>query len=278
MAEITASEINRLRQQTGAGMMDCKKALAESGGDFDKAIDYLRKKGQKVSALRAERDAKEGVVIALASEDMTRGVIVNLSCETDFVAKNEDFIAFATKAAQIALDQNATSAEALNALSIDGVTISDKVAEMVGKIGEKIQIRRFEKLNAETVVPYIHSNYKLAVLVAFNKPKSEALVSAGKDIAMQVAAMNPAAVDKESVSQDVIDRELDIAREKARADGKPDNMIDKIAAGALNKFFSESTLINQEFVKDNKKKISDVLRDIDKELKVTAFRRVTLSN
>jgi len=278
MAEITASEINRLRQQTGAGMMDCKKALTESGGDFEKAIDYLRKKGQKVSALRSDREAKEGVVVAIANDQMNRGVIVNLSCETDFVGKNDDFIAFAKKAAQLALDNNVSSAQEVNALPMDGVTIGDKVAEMVGKIGEKIEIRRFEKLEGETVIPYIHSNYRLGVLVAFNKPKSEILLSTGKDIAMQVAAMNPAAVDKESVSQDVIDRELDIARDKAKADGKPENMIDKIAAGALNKFFNESTLINQEFVKDTSKKISQVLKEIDKDLQVTAFRRVTLSN
>lgn len=278
MAEITASEINRLRQQTGAGMMDCKKALTESGGDFEKAIDYLRKKGQKVSALRADRDAKEGVVVAIANAEMNRGVILNLSCETDFVGKNDDFIGFAKKAAMLALEKNVSSVNEVNALPMDGVTIGDKVAEMVGKIGEKIEIRRFEKLEGETVIPYVHSNYRLGVLVAFNKPKNDTLLSTGKDIAMQIAAMNPVAVDKDSVSQDVIDRELDIARDKAKAEGKPENMIDKIAAGALTKFFNESTLINQEFVKDNKKKIIDVLKALDKDLKVTAFRRITLSN
>lgn len=278
MAEITASEINKLRQQTGAGMMDCKKALTESGGDFEKAIDYLRKKGQKVSALRADRDAKEGVVVAIANVEMTRGVILNLSCETDFVAKTEDFSSFAKRTAELALESNASTAEEVNALTLDGIAVGDKIADMVGKIGEKIEVRRYEKLEGETVVPYIHSNNKLGVLVAFSKPKSDSLVVAGKDIAMQVAAMNPAAVDKDAVTQDVIDRELDIAREKAKADGKPENMIDKIAAGALTKFFNESTLINQEFVKDNKKKISDVLRELDKDLKVTAFRRVTLAS
>ena len=278
MAAITAAEINKLRQQTGAGMMDCKKALTESGGDFDKAIDYLRKKGQKVSALRAERDAKEGVVVAIANDAMTTGVIVNLSCETDFVGKNEDFINFAKNAAQLALDNNVSTLEELNALPLSGVTIGDKVAEMVGKIGEKIEIRRFEKLEGGTVIPYIHSNYRLGVLVSFNQTKNDALVSTGKEIAMQVAAMNPAAVDKDAVSQDMIDRELNIAREKAAADGKPEAMLDKIAAGALQKFFNESTLINQEFVKDNSKKISEVLKSLDKELKVVAFKRVTLSN
>jgi elongation factor Ts len=278
MAVITASEINRLRQQTGAGMMDCKKALTESNGDFDKAIDYLRKKGQKVSALRADREAKEGVVVAIANADMSRGVILNLSSETDFVAKTEDFIDFAKKSAQLALEKNVSTVEEVNALQMDGITIADKLAEMVGKIGEKIEIRRFEKLEGQAVVPYVHSNYRLGVLVAFNQPKSDALTTTGKEIAMQVAAMNPAAVDKDSVSQDVIDRELDIARDKAKAEGKPESMIDKIAAGALNKFFNESTLLNQEFVKDPKKKISDVLKDLDKDLKVTAFRRITLSS
>ncbi|MCY7409401.1 MAG: translation elongation factor Ts [Chitinophagales bacterium] len=276
MAEIKAADINKLRQQTGAGMMDCKKALSESEGDFDKAIDYLRKKGQKVSALRADREAKEGAVIAIANDAMTTGVIINLSSETDFVAKNDDFISFAKQAAQLALDNNVSSLDELLALPMGGVTVADKVAEMVGKIGEKIELRKFEKLEAVTVVPYIHSNYKLGVLVSFNQPKTDAIVSAGKDIAMQVAAMNPVAVDKESVTQNTIDRELDIAREKAKADGKPENMIDKIAAGALTKFFNESTLVNQEFVKDNKKKVSDVLREIDKDLKVISFHRVTL--
>lgn len=276
MAEIKAADINKLRQQTGAGMMDCKKALSESEGDFEKAIDYLRKKGQKVSALRADREAKEGAVIALANDSMTMGVLINLSSETDFVAKNDDFISFAKQAAQLALDNNVSSLDELLALPMGGVTVADKVAEMVGKIGEKIELRKFEKLEAATVVPYIHSNYKLGVLVSFNQPKSDAIVAAGKDIAMQVAAMNPVAVDKDSVTQQMIDRELDIAREKAKADGKPENMIDKIAAGALTKFFNESTLINQEFVKDNKKKVSDVLREIDKDLKVISFHRVTL--
>lgn len=276
MATITAADINKLRQQTGAGMMDCKKALAESDGDFDKAIDYLRKKGQKVSALRADREAKEGVVIALANENNTRGIIINLSSETDFVSKNEAFISFARQAAQMALDHNVSSMNELLALTMGNVTIAEKVAEMVGKIGEKIEINKFEKLDGACVVPYIHSNNKLGVLVAFNQPKSGAIESAGKDIAMQVAAMNPVAVDKDNVTQAIIDRELDIAREKAKADGKPENMIDKIAAGALTKFFNESTLINQEFVKDNKKKVSDVLREIDKDLRVTAFHRVTL--
>jgi elongation factor Ts len=276
MVEIKAADVNKLRQQTGAGLMDCKKALMESEGDFEKAIDYLRKKGQKVSALRSEREAKEGVVLAMANEDMTRGIILNLSCETDFVAKNEEFLSFAKAITEIGLNQDVTSPEQLNALPYEGITIGEKVTEMVGKIGEKIEVRRLEILEGATVVPYIHSNYKLGVLVGFNKPKSDTLIGTGKDIAMQVAAMNPVAVDQQSVTQAVIDRELDIAREKAKAEGKPENIIDKIAAGALQKYFKENTLLSQEFVKDNKKTISDVLKEIDKDLKVTGFKRTTL--
>lgn len=278
MVEIKAADVNKLRQQTGAGLMDCKKALVESGGDFEKAIDYLRKKGQKVSALRSDREAKEGVVIAMANETMTEGVILNLSCETDFVAKNEEFMAFAKAAAKLALDNGIESAEALVNLPYEAGTIGEKVTEMVGKIGEKIEIRRTERLDGACVVPYIHSNYKLGVLIAFNQPASEAVTAIGKDLAMQVAAMNPVSVDQTTVPQQVVDRELDIAREKARADGKPEAMIDKIAAGALQKYFKENTLLSQEFVKDNKKTVGDVLKSIDKELKVTAFKRLSLAN
>ncbi|MBA2423660.1 MAG: elongation factor Ts [Chitinophagales bacterium] len=277
MVEITASAVNKLRQQTGAGLMDCKKALIESEGDFEKAIDYLRKKGQKVSALRSDREAKEGVVLAVANDAMDEGVILNLSCETDFVAKNEEFISVAKKAAQIALENKAASAEDLSSLSYDNITIGEKITEMVGKIGEKIEIRRFERMKGGCVVPYIHSNNRLAVLVAFNQSKSDILINTGKDLAMQVAAMNPIAVDQNTISQNVIDRELDIAREKAKAEGKPEAMIDKIAAGALQKYFKENTLLSQEFVKDNKKTIADVLKAIDKDLKVSDFKRVSLS-
>ena len=278
MVEIKAADVNKLRQQTGAGLMDCKKALVESGGDFEKAIDYLRKKGQKVSALRSDREAKEGVVIAMANDNMTEGVILNLSCETDFVAKNEEFMAFAKAAAKLALDNGIESSEELVKLPYEGTTIGEKVTEIVGKIGEKIEIRKTERLDGACVVPYIHSNYKLGVLIAFNQPASDAVTAIGKDLAMQVAAMNPVSVDQTTVPQQVVDRELDIAREKARADGKPETMIDKIAAGALQKYFKENTLLSQEFVKDNKKTVTDVLKGIDKELKVTAFKRLSLAN
>jgi elongation factor Ts len=276
--EITASLINQLRQQTGAGMMDCKKALTESGGDFEKAIDYLRKKGQKVSALRAGKEANEGVVVALVNSTADNGVILSLNCETDFVAKNEDFISFAANVASRALEENVNDLHELNSLHVGGKAVSDHLSEMVGKIGEKIELRRFEKIQGAFVVPYIHSNRKLGVMVAFNKSKSAALEATGKDIAMQIAAMNPVSIDESTVPQHIIDRELDIAREKAKAEGKPDNIIDKIAAGSLNKFFKENTLLHQEFVKDNKKSISDVLRAIDKEVTVTAFHRISVAD
>ncbi len=278
MVEITASVVNKLRQQTGAGLMDCKKALVESEGDFEKAIDNLRKKGQKVSALRSDREAKEGVVIAVANDLMDEGVILTLSCETDFVAKNEEFMSFAQRAARLALEKKVSSAEELNNVLYDNSSIGEKITELVGKIGEKIEIRKFERVEGRCVVPYIHSNNKLAVLVAFNQPKTEVLISTGKDLAMQVAAMNPIALDQSTVPQNIVDRELDIAREKAKADGKPEAIIDKIAAGALQKYFKENTLLSQEFVKDNKKTIADVLKAIDKDLKVIDFKRVSLSS
>lgn len=278
MVEIKASDINRLRQQTGAGMMDCKKALTETKGDFDAAIDYLRKKGAKVSALRAGREAREGLVIAITNEAQTKGVILSVNCETDFVAKNEEFAAFAKEAAKIALDENISSAEQLSGMKIGNITIGERVAELVGKIGEKIEVRKLAVSEGAFVVTYMHSNNKLGVLVAFNKPKSESLEAAGKDVAMQVAAMNPVAIDQHGVAQDVIDRELDVARDKAKADGKPEQMIDKIAAGALNKFFKEQTLLSQEFVKDPKKTINDVLKSIDKELTVVDFKRVATAD
>jgi len=278
MVEIKASDINKLRQQTGAGMMDCKKALTETNGNFDAAIDYLRKKGAKVSALRAGREAKEGLVIAITNSSQTKGVILSVNCETDFVAKNEEFSSFAKQAATIALNENISSVEQLVSMKLGDITIGEKVAELVGKIGEKIEVKKLAVSEGAFVVSYIHSNNKLGVLVAMNKSRTDAIEAAGKDVAMQVAAMNPVAIDQHGVSQDIIDRELDIAREKAKAEGKPEQMIDKIAAGALNKFFKEQTLLSQEFVKDPKKTISDVLKSIDKELTVVDFKRVSTAD
>lgn len=272
---ITASAVNELRQKTGAGLMDCKKALTEAGGDFEKAIDYLRKKGQKVSELRAGRESKEGVVYAHTSSNHKNGVIVHLSCETDFVAKNAEFVGFAKEVADVALINNVTSLEALLQQNVKGVTIANNLAEMVGKIGEKIEIKKYDHINADYVVAYNHSNYKVGVLVGFNK-SGDNLHTIGKDIAMQVAAMNPIAIDKDGIPQELIDREMEIAKEQIRAEGKPENMLEKIAAGKLQKFYKESTLLNQQFVKDGNKTVADVLKETDKDLKITRFVRINL--
>lgn len=275
---ISAAEVNKLRQQTGAGMMDCRKALVESEGDFEKAIDYLRKKGQKVAANRSDRDAKEGVVIAKASADNSYGVIVNLSSETDFVSKNEEFIAFANNLTDIALNTKSDSIDALKAAAMDGATVGDKLLEMVAKIGEKIDVVRFEQVSAPTVVPYIHAGYRIGVLVSMNQPATDAILSAGKDVAMQIAAMNPLAVDAESISEEMIAREKAIAIEQVMAEGKTGDMAEKIAVGKLNKFFKENTLLPQAFVKDNGKTVADYLKSVDGGLTVTAFKRIAVGS
>lgn len=272
---ISASDVKKLRDMTGAGMMDCKKALSEAGGDFDKAIEELRKRGQKLSTKRADRDAKEGVVVAMVSDDMSKGIVLRLSCETDFVAKNESFIELTKRFAQIALDNIPESSEALLALPFDGITIGDKVAEQTGVIGEKIEISSYEKLEAALVCPYIHMGYRAGVLIGLNKDAAGAF-DAGRDVAMQVAAMRPVAVDKDDVDHTTIEKEIEIGKEQARQEGKPEAMLEKIALGKLQKFFKESTLLNQDYVKDNKMSVSQYLKSIDKELTVTAFRHVEL--
>ena len=273
--QISAADVNKLRQQTGAGMMDCKKALTESNGDFEAAIDYLRKKGAKVAASRQDRDSNEGVVIAKTTADGKRGIIVEVNCETDFVAKNADFVAFAQAVADKAVEANPANLEELVGLELNGSKISDLVIDQTGKIGEKIGVSKFEVVTAETVVPYIHGNYRLAVLVGFNQ-SGDALAEAGKDVAMQIAAMNPVGVDKADVDARIIERELEIAKEQIRAEGKPEEMVEKIAAGKLNKFYKEQTLLNQEFVKDSSKDIRKFLDEVSKGLTVTTFKRVAL--
>jgi elongation factor Ts len=273
---ITAADVNKLRQLTGAGMMDCKKALTESNGDFEAAIDYLRKKGAKVSAARADREAKEGAVIAKTSADKKYGVIIQLSCETDFVAKNEDFVKFANQIADLALANKPESAEALKAIQLDGLPLSDKLIEQVGKIGEKIDVVKYELVEGENVVAYIHGANRLGVLVSLNAAPSENNFVAGKDVAMQIAALNPVAIDKDGVDATTIERELEIAKEQIRAEGKPENMVEKIAQGKLGKFYKESTLLNQDFVKDGSKTVSQMLDGIEKGLTVKAFKRVAL--
>ena len=278
-ATITAADINKLRQSTGAGMMDCRKALVESDGDFEKAIDYLRKKGQKVAALRSDREAKEGVIIAITTPDNKTGFIVTVACETDFVAKNADFVAFAQSIVNVALAGNVKSQEELLAAPLDGATVSDKINDQVARIGEKIQLARFERLDAEGVSAYIHGAYRMGVLVGLSK-NTPAVLEAGKDLAMQIAAMNPVAVDPDSVPAEVVAREKAIVTEQIKNDpkmaGKPDEMIDKIAIGKLNAFFKENTLTAQAYVKDASKTVGDYLKSVDAAVKVTQFKRVQL--
>jgi elongation factor Ts len=271
---ISAADVNKLRQQTGAGMMDCRKALMESNGDFESAIDYLRKKGQKVAANRSDREAKEGVVIAKANADNTYGILVQLSSETDFVAKNEDFIAFAQQIADTALATKTTTADDLKAAAMDGATVGDKLLEVVAKIGEKIDIVRFEQITAAAVIPYIHSGYRIGVLVGMNAAPNEAVITAGRDVAMQIAAMNPLAIDADSVSPEMLAREKAIAVEQVMAEGKTGDMAEKIAMGKLNKFFKENTLLPQAFVKDNSKTVGDYLKSVQGGLTVVSFKRL----
>ncbi|TZF86051.1 elongation factor Ts (plasmid) [Pedobacter sp. BS3] len=273
--QISASDVNKLRQQTGAGMMDCKKALTEANGDFEAAIDYLRKKGAKVAASRQDRDSNEGVVIAKTTADGKTGVIVEVNCETDFVAKNADFIAFANSVADLAVEKTPASIDELLTLDLNGAKISDLLLDQTGKIGEKIGVSKYEKVSGEKVIAYIHGNYRLGVLVALSADAAGA-EEAGKDVAMQIAAMNPVAIDKGDVDAKTIERELEIAKEQIRAEGKPEEMVEKIAAGKLNKFYKESTLLNQEFVKDSSKNIAQFLDSVSKGLTVTAFKRVQL--
>jgi elongation factor Ts len=273
---ISASDVNKLRAQTGAGMMDCKKALMESNGDFEAAIDYLRKKGAKVAASRQDRDAAEGVVIAKTTADGKRGIIIELNCETDFVAKNADFVAFGNAIADLAIEKNPASLEDLVGLELNGTKLSDAILDQTGKIGEKIGVSKYEILSGDKVVPYIHAGYKLGVLVALNSDANGNADAAGKDVAMQIAAMNPVALDKADVDSSTIERELEIAKDQVRAEGKPEEMVEKIAQGKLNKFYKDSTLLNQEFVKDSSKTVSQMLNDIEKGLTVTSFKRVAL--
>lgn len=273
---ITAQEVNKLRQMTGAGMMDCKKALTEAEGDFEKAIDILRKKGQKVSASRADRETKEGTIVIKTNADGTTGTLLSLTCETDFVAKNEEFVAFANTALDLAIANNAASAADVLAIPFEGVTIGEKIIELTGKIGEKIEISHFEVVNGEAVTPYIHSNGKLGVLVALKNVNGAAVEEAGKDVAMQIAAMNPVAVDKDGVDASIVEREIEIGKDQARQEGKPEEMLEKIALGKLQKFYKESTLLSQTFVKDNSKSIAQYLDSVSKGLTVSAFKRISI--
>ena len=273
--QITAADVNKLRQQTGAGMMDCKKALTEANGDFEAAIDNLRKKGAKVAASRQDRESNEGVVIAKTTADGKRGVVVEFNCETDFVAKNADFVAFANSIADLAIEKNPASLEQLLELELNGEKLADTIISQIGKIGEKVGVSKFETVTGEKVIAYIHGNYRLGVLVALSSNPASA-DEVGKDVAMQIAAMNPVAIDKGDVDSRTIERELEIAKDVIRAEGKPEEMVEKIAAGKLNKFYKDSTLLNQEFVKDSSKTVAQFLNDVEKGLTVSAFKRVQL--
>ena len=275
MAVINAADVAKLRRVTLAGMMDCKKALEEAEGNFDKAIEIIRKKGQAVANKRADKEATEGVVLSRASSNGKIGAMIVLNSETDFVAKNADFIALANKILDIALEKKPANLEELKALPMEGTKIGEKIVEYVGIIGEKLDLSYFEKIEAEVVQAYIHPGYRLATLVGFTKGGADEQVY--KDVAMQIAAMNPVALDKDSVPESVIAQEIEIGKEQARRDGKPEEMLEKIAQGKLAKFFKESTLLNQDFVKDNKMTIRQYLQSVNKDLTVTDFKRFTLN-
>lgn len=276
MSAITAQDVNKLRTMTGAGMMDCKKALTEANGDFEKAIEILRKKGQKVSASRSDKDAKEGSVFVKTSDDKKEAVLIALNCETDFVAKNEEFQNLGKLIAETAFSKKPATKEGLLAEVVGGLTISDKITELVGKIGEKLEVSAFVHMKGEAVVPYIHAGSKLGVLVSLKGVNGKDVTEAGKDVGMQIAAMNPVAVDEKQVDKTLIEKELEIAKAQILAEGKPENMVEKIAQGKLNKFFKESTLLLQTFVKDNSKTVAQYLDSVTKGLTVAEFKRVAI--
>lgn len=275
-ASISAADVNKLRQITGAGMMDCKKALTEANGDFDKAIEILRKKGQKVAANRSDRSANEGYVLGLTRPDHKAGVLVALNCETDFVAKNAEFVGFATKVSNVALSTMPSNVDALKEQKLDdGRTISEHIIDMIGKIGEKIEIGFLGEVKGEYVYAYNHPGNRVASIVALNKnvPNSEEVA---KNVAMQVAAMAPVAIDKNDVPQEIINKELEIAMEQLRQEGKPEDKLEMIAKGKLEKFFKENTLLNQEFIKDSKLTVAQYMNQVDNDLTVIAFQRYAL--
>jgi len=275
MATISSADVAKLRRVTLAGMMDCKKALEESNGDFDKAVEIIRKKGQAVANKRSDREATEGVVLSKVSANGKLGAMIVLNSETDFVAINAEFVALATRILDIALEKNPANLDELKALPIDNIKIVDKVTEYMGIIGEKLSLAYFEKIEAPHVQAYIHPGNKLATLVGFSKTGLD--VQVYKDVAMQVAAMNPVAVDKTDVSEKIIAQEIEIGKEQAKRDGKPEEMLEKIAQGKLSKFYKDSTLLNQEFIKDSKMNIKQYLQSVNKELTVTSFKRFTLN-
>lgn len=272
----TTADVVKLRKSTGAGMMDCKNALTEADGDFDRAVEIIRERGKLVASKRADRLASEGAVLAKVSEDKKFGALVVLNCETDFVAKNERFVAFTSQILDAALANKPETLDELKNIVLDGRTIGDQVIEQVGIIGEKLDLSFYGKIVAETVVAYVHPGNKLVAIVGFDKPDVE--YQLGRDVAMQVAAMNPVAVDRESIPQSLVEKELEIAKEKFRLEGKPEAMLDKIAQGAVQKWFQESALLEQAFVKDGKITVKQYLGQNDKSLSVTGFERYALES
>ena len=256
--------------------MDCKKALVEADGDFEKAIELLRKKGQKVSAARADKATTEGVIFVKTNDDATEGTIVGLACETDFVAKNEEFQTLGKAILDVAFNENPADIDALKKQMLGDLTVEGKVIELVGKIGEKLEITAYETLKGEKIIPYIHAGSKLGVLVALKGVNGSDVEQAGKDVAMQIAAMKPIAVDKNDIDQSVIDKEMEIGKEQARQEGKPENILDRIAEGKVNKYLKDNTLLNQAFVKDNKITVGVYLKGINNSLSVSAFKRVNI--
>ena len=273
MVKITAADVNKLRKSTGAGMMDCKNALVEAEGDFEKAVEILRKKGQKVAAKRADRDSSEGAAIAKVNEANNRGVVISLNCETDFVAKNESFVTLANELADLSM--NYDSKEAFLGADFNGLSVQEKLLEQTGVIGEKIEIGGFDHLSAPFVGSYIHAGNKIATLVGLSEAVDNAATVA-KDIAMQAAAMNPVALNEAGVDQETIDKEIEIAKDQLRQEGKPEAMLDKIAEGKLKRFFKDNTLVNQDFIKDSKMSVSEYVKSAAPNLEVTSFVRVAL--
>ena len=276
MANITATEVNKLRKMTGAGMMDCKNALVEAEGDFEKAIDILRKKGQKVASKRADKETNEGIVIARTSDDKKFAAVVMINCETDFVAKNEEFVAFAQQVIDNALNKKPKSLDELKELDLNGRTVEQGVTDLIGKTGERMELSSYEFIESPKVAAYNHQGNRLATIIGLNK--EEAPDEIAKELAMQVAAMNPVAVDRDDVTQKVIDKELEIGMDQARQEGKPENMLEKIAQGKLNKFFKENTLLNQQFVRETSKTVGQYIKESDPDLKVTDFKRLMLGS
>lgn len=276
MANITAAEVNKLRQQTGAGMMDCKKALVEADGDFEKAIEILRKKGQKVASSRADREANEGVVLAKTNEGATKAVIIMLNCETDFVAKNQEMVDFTKAILDLGVAKNCTTIDELKAADLNGRSVEENLTDMIGKTGEKLELSHFDVIEGARAFAYIHPGNRVASVAALNLANVAEIEQIGKDVVMQIAAMSPVAIDKDDVAPATIEKEIEIGKEQARQEGKPEEMVEKIAIGKLNKFFKESTLLNQDFIKDGKKTVRQMLTEANKELTVVAFKRLAL--